>query len=60
MILYFSGETAAGRPEKVLCGYGNVMLTFNLIRRANGKPSARFKAMYKSRLKKRNKANGKD
>lgn len=52
MIIYFSGETAAGRPEKVLCGAANVMLTFSLIRRANGKPCARFLKMHKYRTKK--------
>lgn len=55
MLIFFSGETAAGRPEKVLCGSANVMLTFNLIRRAKGKVSGRFLKMYKSRTKKRGK-----
>lgn len=57
MILFFSGETAAGRPEKVLCGAASIMLTFTLIRRANGKPCARFLKMHKSRIKKGKKPN---
>lgn len=49
MIIYLSGETAAGKPEKVLGGTANIMLTYYLIRRKHGKISSRFLDLYKFR-----------
>jgi len=55
MIIFLSGETAAGKPEKVLGGEANVMLSYILIRRKHGKISKRFREMHDCRIKKKGK-----
>lgn len=52
LIVFYSGRDGVSEPEVILGDRANVMLTYALATRTNGKPAVRFRRILKARRRK--------